>query len=721
MKTDVTTPQGLFNMPQHLTVPIYQRPYVWSEEEQWAPLWADVRRIAEHRLDNPGSNATHFLGAVVTQQAEARPVGVQEFLIVDGQQRLTTLQLLVDATAAEMTARGLGDMSAQLQFLTHNGAMFVGAETGLKLRHSNRDRAAFDEVMQAVPPIDYASLKHGDSLIVRAHEYFSRQIGPWLGQDEASTGRAQALTVALQNALQLVVIQLTAEEDSQEIFETLNARGTPLTAADLIKNFVFQRLKLEGEDEHRVYRESWPFETKFWETEISVGRYSTTRSAVFLSQWLVSRVGKEISPRSTFARFKFFVEHESSATMIELLGEIAAQAADYESLTSRASDAHADLSRVELHFARMAVAQVEITKPVVIWLREPGSTYSVATADAVVAMVESVIIRRRLLRLTSSDLNRVMSELIARCRGVDEADLIQVASSFLTGQQVASTYWPGDAEVRAALRTAAFYWRYSRPMARLFLQAIEDAYRGYAGGGLSKTGVRVPRVTQQIEHVLPQSWRAHWPVDGPVEAAERDDHVQRLGNLTLLTGSLNAAVSNAAWLGADGKRDALRKHEAMLMNRALVDENSSGWDEHRIDARTEHMVSLLLQTWPAPAGHEGKVVDRTVRVSKATAKYSGLIDAGLLQVGAELVSTDHRWPDARATVLAGARVLHDGVTYESPAKAARVIRGGGGNAWYFWRVGENGPMLTELRDVLLASGTEDGATTPEHPAPSTTA
>ena len=75
MKTDVTTPQGIFGMPQHLTVPIYQRPYVWNEDDQWGPLWGDIRRIAEHRLGAPGTMATHFLGAVVTQQAEAQPVG----------------------------------------------------------------------------------------------------------------------------------------------------------------------------------------------------------------------------------------------------------------------------------------------------------------------------------------------------------------------------------------------------------------------------------------------------------------------------------------------------------------------------------------------------------------------------------------------------------------------------------------------------------------------
>ena len=77
----------------------------------------------------------------------------------------------------------------------------------------------------------------------------------------------------LTSGLQLVVIDLTANENSQEIFETLNARGTPLTAADLIKNFVFQRLEAEGVDTTKAYAEDWPFETKFWEDEVSVGRY----------------------------------------------------------------------------------------------------------------------------------------------------------------------------------------------------------------------------------------------------------------------------------------------------------------------------------------------------------------------------------------------------------------------------------------------------------------
>lgn len=704
MKTDLTTPQGIFGMPQHLTVPIYQRPYVWTQEEQWAPLWGDIRRLTEHRLDYPASNATHFLGAVVTQDAPTGPVGMQEFQIVDGQQRLTTLQLALDAAAAAFAARDLHALAARLNFLTHNDSNFVGeGETALKLRHTNRDRAAFDEVMIAEPPVDHAGLVNRSSLLTQAHEYFASHIGAWLDSDpDTLAARADALAIALQTALQLVVIRLTIDEDSQEIFETLNARGTPLTAADLIKNFVFQRLKAEGKDTAEAYR-SWPFETKFWEAEVSVGRFPTTRSALFLGQWLISRVGKEVSPRSTFARFKFFTDHETDRSMSELLELITTQAATYQQLTERAADAHADLSRLELHVYRMAVAQVEITKPVVLWLTEPGSPYRPETVAAVTNAVESWMVRRRLLRLQNGDLGRVAAELISAARGASDNEVVERVERHLSRQQSTSTYWPGDEELRETLRTLPFYRRFSQPMQRMLLQAIEDWYRGYTSDRPSKTGVRVHRDKNQVEHLLPRSWRSHWPVEDAAAEADRDEHVHRLGNLTLITGSLNASVSNGAWLGNSGKRASIHRHDVFLMNRKIIESSADGWDEPLIDDRTEELITAVMATWPVPEGHEGKTVDRSTRLSKATASYADVIAAGLLEVGDVLECTDGRWPNARGTLLAGGRMLYEGKAYDTPASAAREVRGGkSGNAWYFWRV-EGGRIINELREEMLRS------------------
>src|SRR4051794_27535970 len=232
METHVRTPQDVFMQPQHLVVPPFQRPYVWEKEQQWAPLWQDVRRLAEIRLGQ-SSDANHFLGAIVVQAQEPILGGLPASSIIDGQQRLTTLQLLMDAAAAALEAADHDHLAAQLGQLTHNQEIFVhGLPTRLKLRHSNKDREAFDEVMDAEAPVDHEALLHAAARVTRAHLYFSGAVEDWLRPTtEGEAARAQALTDALARGLQIVAINLSAQENPQEIFETLNARGTPLTAA----------------------------------------------------------------------------------------------------------------------------------------------------------------------------------------------------------------------------------------------------------------------------------------------------------------------------------------------------------------------------------------------------------------------------------------------------------------------------------------------------------
>jgi hypothetical protein len=212
VETVVRTPLEIFNLPQHLVVPLFQRPYVWNEENQWVPLWQDVRRMAELRLDNPMSTATHFLGAVVLQAQDNQTGTFRPRLVIDGQQRLTTLQLLMDATAAVLESRAQDNLARRLEELTHNPVYYVQVEDDrLKLRHTNRDRIGYDEVMCAYPPIAYANLKHGNSLLARGHRFFSEQVERWLGEDTvpAFAVRAEILTTVITRALQLVVIDLT--------------------------------------------------------------------------------------------------------------------------------------------------------------------------------------------------------------------------------------------------------------------------------------------------------------------------------------------------------------------------------------------------------------------------------------------------------------------------------------------------------------------------------
>ncbi|WP_341229624.1 GmrSD restriction endonuclease domain-containing protein [Nocardioides salarius] len=702
------TPLAVFTLPQQLVVPLFQRPYVWDEENQWEPLWQDIRRLAEHQLTHPGTPATHFLGAVVIQAAESTYGAMQSWSIIDGQQRLTTLQVVFDAAAAAFDVLGFDQLSGQVEALTHNPGVYIGeGDVALKLRHTNRDRAAFDEVMLADPPIAYDELEHRTSLLARGHRYFSDQVTAWLSDLDAAAPysaelRARALTNVLTQSLQIVVIDLRADENSQEIFETLNARGTPLTAADLIKNFVFQRLAAEKVDTQHAYRELWPFETKFWEKELSVGRTLVSRGSLFLNQWLISRVGEEIGPKATFARFKHYVEHQAGASMRDLLAVIKEQADQYEAWTLAADDPHRDLGVVEMNVYRTQSAETEVLKPVLLWLTRPGAPYSAGTVERVVAMLEAWLVRRLMLRLPSGDHGRVIAELVRVHRAVDEVDLAARVEDYLTSQRAESTYWPGDDELRAGLATENAYRRFKRRRLRMLLEAVEDAHRGYAEAGHSRTGMRVPRLGFPIEHLLPQKWATHWPVDDLAAEVERDGHVHRLGNLTLITTSLNSAVSNGPWGGEKGKRAQLEKHDVLLMNRRVREISSNGWDEQLIDARTAEMVDALLATWPAPEGHQGVVTAHTASSSDDYIALKELVAADVLPAGTVLHARPGSWGHAECTVLPNGDLELAGNTYSSPSGAGRQIRKGSTNGWVFWEL-PDGRRLKDLRAVYLSS------------------
>lgn len=700
METYKRTPQQLFNQPQHFVIPLFQRAYVWKEDEQWEPLWKDVRRVAELRLTDPSREVQHFLGAVVLQASEARIDTMPTWNVIDGQQRLTTLQIMMDSVSAVIMQPGADRFARRLESLTHNSADYVAEnESRLKLRHLNADRTAFVDVMDAEPPVDYTAVADPESQIVRAHSYFTSEVAQWLGDTTSDdfADRAEALATVLQTHLQLVTIELTAAENSQEIFETLNARGTPLTAADLVRNFVFQRIEAEGGDAKRAYDETWPFETKFWAKEVSVGRYFVSRSSLFLNQWLAAQLGEEVSPQATFTRFKAFVEHDPSTRVVDLLPVLKEQADLYEGWAVRAAQAEGSLDRTSMAVYRMSANVSEILKPVLIWLHDPTNPLPPEVIDGVIDSFESWVQRRQLLRLPSSDLGRVVADVIRLNRATPAEQLVQRITNHLARLKVTSTYWPGDDEIRTALATELAYRRFSRARLRAILEAVENEYRS------ETKQPQIERTGLPIEHILPQKWRDTWPVSEDDEAS-RQEHVHRLGNLTLLTTSLNSKVSNGAW---PTKRDALLKHNTIkLTGRLLELTHQSDWDEALIDQRTAEMTSAILRIWPVPDGHTGQVADPQAK-AQDWVQIKHLVEAGFVAEGDTLHATHREHVGATATVTrTGLQV--GGRVYTSPSGASRHFRNKATNGWYFWALGD-GRRLADLR----AEFTEAKSSAPE--------
>jgi len=703
METQIRTPQMVFLQPQRLIVPLFQRPYVWNQEKQWEPLWNDVVRVADRLRARPHDKPQpHFLGAVVLQQVQGGIGQMQERTIIDGQQRLTTLQLLLDALHNQLHAAGAMNQAMRVESLVVNAKPFcVKPEDGFKVWPTNRDRPAFNAVMGAEPPVNHDALGFSGERMVEAHRFFSLQASQWLSLDgkEGLAPRADAIERVVRDLLQMVVIDLAAEENAQEIFETLNARGSQLTAADLIKNFVFQRLQESGTNVEAAYQQYWKdFETGFWEAEVGAGRVRLHRSSIFLNHWLIARTGEEVLAREVFSRFKAFV-NDSKIPMPEILKQIYDAAVVYRQFVTAAAVQSGAIDRLGLFGYRTSVLESEVIKPVVMYLLDPQEP-PIPTAQLTKALdvMESWMVRRMLVRESTKNYNQVVAELVSQLRKSDRAVAGDIVEGFLSKQTSESRYWPDDEEVKTELRELLAYRRLGRGRLRMVLEAIEDYLRGWKDGKVGLGGERVARGKYAIEHVMPRKWIAHWPLDeGAGSEADRDSLIHTIGNLTLLTSKLNTKVSNGPWTGASGKREGLEAHDVLVLNRDLIKKAGASWSDDLIRSRTEELTKAVIAIWSVPAGHHSGF-SRDKQKPRQKVDLADLISAGLLRPGMSLVPRRKKHASRVATLLPDGGVEVAGISYASPSGAAVSITGRSTNGWWFFLVDPT--TRRSLRDVL---------------------
>jgi len=410
--------------------------------------------------------------------------------------------------------------------------------------------------------------------------------------------------------------------------------------------------------------------------------------------------------------------------MQDLLTVIRDQARGYQHRFLRAQDAHADLTPIELCVYRSRALDSEVLQPLLIWLTEPERGYRPESIDTAVAAVESWLVRRSLLRVTTASQGQVVANLIRTCRTVDDQDVTEAVERFLRRQNVVGGYWPGDEEIRVFLHAESMYTRFRRSRVRMYLEAAEDARRGFGGSGLPMAGGRVARTGYPIEHVMPQRWQTHWPVNGLAAEIDRENHVHRLGNLTLLTTALNSAVSNGPWLGAGGKREKLDAHDVFLLNRQIRDQGHDGWDESRIDARTTSLVEALLAIWPVPTGHLGALAAGPVTPATPWVMVRDLVAADLIVPGTRLVPRPRPWQQERAEVQLDGTLLIGAKAFDTPSAAGHHLRHAATNGWTFWQL-PDGRKLSDVRSDFLATLTRqimapgDGKGDVPSPAPGT--
>jgi len=581
----------LFSDRGQYQVPIYQRPYVWGKEEQWMPLWEDVRDTAEGHLE--GQLMPHFLGAIVIELVSAQPGHVKQYSVIDGQQRLMTLQLLLAALGA-VAEESRPEQLVEVRKLLLNEGKHATGDLRFKILPGANDRPAFKEVLA-----EDGTVVDGAEGILGAYNYFLDEIGSWLRAEGSAEQRAlmlDALQESCEGLLQVVSIQLDGSSDAQIIFETLNSRGADLTSLDLAKNAIFRLAEKEATEEGEVselHATQWQpslGDSDYWLETVRQGRYTNERADLFLMHWLTMKIGKPARVQHLFADFrKEILQQESPPAARELVVELSDDAKTFRSFDE--FDEGSDEGRF---FRRLRMMDTTTLLPVVLLLFRSRELEADRLQRALRAL-ESWLVRRMLLGATSAHYNRLLASLLETLNQqptLQTADAVVIES--LRRYSNPTDTWPTDEQVLNRLRTRAVYGWISHKRIRLLLEACELRLAA------SSKSEQLPFPEKlSIEHAMPQNWPKHWPLPAEREddtaIAERNERINRLGNLTLVTSGLNSSLSDSAWAV---KREALAKHSRLLVNQLLCARDV--WDDASIDARTEELAGMVVSTWPGP-------------------------------------------------------------------------------------------------------------------------
>ena len=600
MKVDILTLQTLFQKQTRYEIPAFQRPYIWNQTRQLEPLWDDVRNIAEHYLEalqaSTEGNAlsqvpNHFLGAVVLQQQSTGAAdGLDRRIVVDGQQRLTTMQLLLDAVQEELEHRGhLG--AERLAILVLNLAAFQGADqdNAFKVWPTTSDQPAFRHAMRNELSVE----EYESSRIVRAHAFFKLQVQQWLDAHTDENGAAaDALERAIANKLEMVVIDLDASDDPHIIFETLNARGTPLLQSDLIKNMVLYEATNTG-----IARDSeeaaqlWNFNDDWWRQETGQGRNARLRIEACLNYWLTMRKQEEVAPSNLFSEFRRYTGGKSIATVVDDISKIGAI---YQSLEQAVNP------ELETFLYRREVMQVGVITPVLLWLL--SSDVPKQQLQTGLRALESYLVRRMVCRMSTRGYVNLFVRLVGDLEEGGAAYAGDTIIKYLQNQSGDTGSWPNDQEIERVFISSPLYWLLTRGRLRIVLEGIEGQLRTV----MTEPGDVPRRLT--IEHVMPQGWRQvkdepdpeRWPLPPDVEdeivaTNHRNRIIHSIGNLTLANHPLNVALSNAPW---ESKRKTLGDHSNLFLNKALLNEAPEVWDEAAIEERAKRLCQVAITVWP---------------------------------------------------------------------------------------------------------------------------
>ena len=543
-----------FNGEKQNLIPLFQRPYTWTEAN-WQILWDDL--MVQYEADDAGA---HFMGAIVSVPARAIPVGVSKYLIIDGQQRLTTVSILLCALRDVLDANSASRI--QEVYLTNR---FREPEDTLKFLPTQVDRDAYRAIA-----LDRQIPESNKGVQIAAAYHFFKKLLKGKGRDDDASIDPSKVLSTLEQSLQVVMINLADDDDPYLIFESLNFKGEPLNQADLVRNYILMRFKhtiSAGGEQERVYEKYWvPLEKMLTSNLTEFFRHYTMKNGDD-----IKKGGIYAAIRTRLKLMDSMSEVESEMESMQRFGGFYARFLSPESeQVASIRDCLDDIKDIK----------VTTSYPLLLRLFDARNAGDLSDADLenCLRLVESLVVRRAVCGVATNALNKIFLQLAKNFPSTDHFQWLHRFLSSFSG----SGRFPKDAEFAAAFMAQP---QYGRGMTRFILCRLEKSFNHKEIVDLSTT---------TIEHVLPQTLSNDWRNElGPESEQIHNTLIHTFGNLTL-TG-YNSELGNLSFI--DKKVKLENTH--IELNRWILEQ--ANWQAAEIEHRAKIMLSIASHIWISPS------------------------------------------------------------------------------------------------------------------------
>ena len=656
-------------------VPVYQRRYSWGET-QCRQLWADIVTAGRH------PERTHFTGSVVwMQEGGIGPDGVSRCLLIDGQQRLTSVTLLLIALAEYARDRP-ENLRFSADMLIDRGYLVDKYATGegrYKLTLSGDDREVLHSMCDHVVATDRPNHANTGSRLEANLDLFRSLV--------AAIDDANVVWNGLQR---LEVVSVTLDQDRDEpqlVFESMNSTGLDLETSDLVRNYMLMGCSMA--EQKTLYEDYWlPMERVLGNLPFDA----------FLHDWMVVTLKKPVlKGRAMYAEFKRFAADSSLLRMERvrnLLENMLEYAKYYATIKGVVVAGSGDMN-VDQRLDLIQKLDSTVTDPLAMYMFAAWKHHC-TNRDGLLRMLadlESYLFRRMICSVSSNGLNKLVPSLIVRLDSAED-DLAETFAVLLITETAKATRMPTDEQFRQALLGENLYrpaWR-----CKYLLAGLENYNHPKDPRSFSE---------YTIEHIMPQNAMAHAEWRNMLADLDRFPLlVNSLGNLTLT--AYNSELSDGTF--EQKKNRAVGGYDSEYLSISAELHDASQWNEQKIAQRGARLADLALQVWVRPTA--GEQVMWTLRNRNArqgereqnAVDFADLCKRGVLAAG-DVLESCYAGVTATATVTEDHRIrLANGEIFDSPSGAfrrARMLETGEDkhvNGWTVWKVAD-GRTLNELR------------------------